>query len=218
MRKNKLILIAGTNGSGKTLNIIRMIQAYKRNVLVVNPTMEKKFKGFNENYGKFEGLPTAKMIYTDIRYDREVFPAHVFPEFMNGRYIKRQAIPVQKFGVGYSAALNPILEASFYSFRSGLLVLDDASKLLRGKTSENTESLLAARRQRDTDIIAVFHSLGKIPPGIIPYCTTFIMHNVIEKSESYKYKIDDRILDLKKRVSSRARQNPYYFEAINLVG
>ena len=194
-----------------------MVSAYRKNVLVINPANETKFFGFNKSWGKFEGLQETKPSSAKIRLDGEEFEGHVFPEFVRAdKYIKRQSRPSQKYGLSYSETMFPILEAAHYSFRNGLLVLDDASRLLKGRLTEGAESLFAARRQKNIDIIAVFHGLGKVPPGIIPYSTGILMHNVIENSGQYTYKIEPHILELKKRVSAKCKRNPFYCEYMRL--
>ena len=217
MKKNKFLIVVGTNGTGKTQNILRLAKYYKsgrKNILAINPTIEKKFFGFKNKFGAFPGLSIIKPSYKTIKYMGNEMEAYVFPEFMKGTGVKRQAIPNYVFGESAESSLLPVLEAVFYSFSDGLLIIDDCSMLLRGRTSAGVESIFAGRRQKNLDIITVFHSLGKIPPSIIPYATGMILHKVIEKSETYSYKIAPEILKAKERVSAISKKKPTYFEYI----
>lgn len=218
MSKQRFTIIVGTNSTGKTQSALKIVSKYPRHVLAVNPTLEKKFFGFKNSAGSFRGMAAVKPEIHTIKYDGEVFPANVFPEMMNanGKIVKRQTVPKVRFGDSYEKALYPILEATFYSFRNGLLLLDDCSMLLRGSIANSTESIFTARRQNNIDIIAIFHGLGKIPPGLIGYATGMILHKVNEASDTYAYKIPPEILKAKKRVSAKCRRNPFYSEYIHL--
>lgn len=200
-RLNRFIVVSGARGTGKTSLVLKLLSRLSkgRGTLVINPNNEEKFfsAGIREARTKSEIIVPAGAIY---------------------QYVPKVAYRGKIRG-DRRGRMQKVIEHFLAIKRTGLLVVDDARELTKGNEFTDVfETYLLAGRQNDIDIIFILHSLGQIPPSLVPYITDLIIFASPEASERFFYKLpqSDRVLTEQEKVNTRAKKNLHAFAWVNL--
>lgn len=166
-RTNKVILIAGTRGTGKT--------DFVKNLLF---KMSKTF-------------PKCLVVDTfdsDVWHNLSTWNA---PERTN----KIPVIPIPKFsrwksGIGrmYSANTSLIMEQVQEYARNTFIVFEDATKYVGSKLTEDMKLFVLDSKQKNLDLVFIFHSLAAIPPDLVRVADILVLFKTNEgKPSEWKY-------------------------------
>lgn len=70
-----------------------------------------------------------------------------------------------------------------------LIVMEDCTKYLTGDLKQNIKSILFDSKQKNNDIIMMYHGFSFIPPKILANCTDITLFKVGENINNHKSKI-----------------------------
>lgn len=201
-RLNRLIVITGTRGTGKTTYLINLLRSLsrRRGTLIINPSQETKFLA--------AGIPEIKKpasLVVPAGRVRQYIPKVSYAGRIRGDRRKR---------------MQSVIEYFLTRKRTGALVIDDARELFKGQEFTDVfETYLLAGRQNDIDIILILHSLGQIPAPIVPYVTDVIIFPSHEASERFFYKLpkSDELFAAQNRVNERSKKSFHVSEWVRLM-
>lgn len=184
----KLILIIGTNGTGKTTLeskfVIHFLQKNHK-VLIATPDMFewKKIPLISGN-----------------------FPDKIADVNGAGRLI-----------ITHSNA-KEMLTYIYENFSNGLLIFDDCRAFLKSKTDEFLEALFIRRRQKKINIIAVAHNFDKMPAAFWSYANEIFLFKTVGGLKNRKEYVNnaDIIEQAQQRINQKAEKNIHYYEIIKL--
>ena len=167
-RTNKVILIAGTRGTGKTDFVKDLI-----------------FK-MMDNFSKTLVVDTFD---SDVWQNLKTWN---HPERINFPVTK---IPVSKLkrwkaGVGriYSSDTTKIMNEISEHAKNTFIVFEDATKYIGSKLEKETRNFVLDSKQKNLDLVFIFHSLASIPPELVRVSDTLILFKTNEgKVSSSKY-------------------------------
>lgn len=146
-RTNKVILVVGGRGVGKTSWLKKLIlkSKFQKKLIVemFHSPVWHDFETFDNPEGAFEMIP-------------------VIP--MNAKLMKRW-----KRGVAftYSSSKAEIFEVIESAIMNCLVVFEDATKYLKRSLTDEQESFVVDSKQKNVDLIFVFHSLSAVPPRLV---------------------------------------------------
>lgn len=194
MRKQINAALLGTNGTGKTTWLLKLIKAYlkinKRVLICISDDGEEKLEDIPlletiEQCLNFKGV--AKIIVEDAKF---------FNEFRELFLIKKN----RKF--------------------DGVLVLDDA-RLFLSQRDEALLKLMRKRRQLNADIYSIFHNFdGETPPSYWSFVTRAIIFKTLSSyNRSLKLINEDSrklLISAIEQVSEEYKTNPYAFKEVVL--
>ncbi len=186
-RTNKVILIAGNRGTGKTDYVKDLI-----------------FKQLNL-------VPKCLIVDTfdsDVWRNLKTWNA---PENIN---ISVTDIPIDKFkywksGVGkmYSSDTSEIMQQIGEFARNTFIVFEDATKYIGTKLKEDTRRFVLDSKQKNLDLVFIFHSLSAIPPELVRVSDILVLFKTNEgKISTTKYPWGE-IPEMMKKL--RADENQY---------
>ena len=135
-------------------------------------------------------------------YSKGVYKALVYDVNRETAYSKLPCVNVLKLGlydVGKRRVIHndpkQVIEYIIRDYHNGLLILDDVDRYLSPIMTQ-LQSLLVSHRHNGLDIVAVFHSLARVPPVFYETANTIILKKTTEKPERALYKLpnDDKVL------------------------
>lgn len=194
-RMNKLYLICGVNGTGKTHFVRKFIDSGPRRVLILNPTFEDKW----DRYPKIK-IDNAEEIKT-FEGIRQLQPRYVFGD-MRKPFIQ-------------------MLQVMWDNYENGVLVMDDCREMFEANLVKEVSSIMRGYRQHNLDVFAIFHSLNQVPPKFWEHSNGYV---IIFKTQDNEKKIKDKLPDHKRdqilatwrRVVKTAETDEHYYEIIKL--
>lgn len=139
-RVNKIILLVGRRGCGKTTTGKKIANAQSKKVLVVDTFQ-------HPSYDDFSTTTTDKLKY-----------------WKSGNYRVFDKEPIQ------------ILLTINEHVRNSCIILEDAAKYLWGNVPAGVKGLLIDSRNRNLDIILMFHNLADIPPYIAKMYNDMVLY------------------------------------------
>jgi len=81
----------------------------------------------------------------------------------------------------YSKDFNEILENEIEpKFKDGFIVFEDATKYIEGNVTEALRSFVIDSKQKNVDILFIFHSLSDVPPKLIRWSDYFVLFKTNE--------------------------------------
>ena len=189
MRQQFNTIIIGTNGTGKTSLLLKIISAYgaqkKRVLLLDNDGLERKYSKIDiiEESELIRFTGTKRLFIDDINF---------FVRFKNVFFNREKRVMF-----------------------NGLLVDDDAGTHL-SRRDEILLEILRRRRQANLDVITVFHGLSEVPPSLWTFCTSLILFKTVDGYERLEKNLpSNRINDFKVLVKKvNEHKSPFYFEEL----
>jgi len=181
-RTNKVILIAGTRGTGKT--------------------------DFVKNLVSKSSSAFPKSLVVDT-FDSDTWhnlATHDHPERIN---MQVNNIPMAKFkhwksGIGrmFSSDTRAIMQLIQEYSRNTFIVFEDATKYIGAKLSEEMKLFVLDSKQKNLDLVFIFHSLASIPPDLVRVADVLVLFKTNEgKPSETKYpwgEIPEMMASLKK--------------------
>lgn len=160
---NKVIVAAGARGTGKTDWLKNRIRAAKSarpdlSVLIVDTFDNPRWRTMDT--WQIKGTPNIPII-----------PSEKIPHWKGGTIVRTADadIPAQM----------KIIEESLMNC---LLVLEDATRYIRsGKLTEAQEKFILNSKQKNIDIIFIFHLFKKIPDDLLGYSDVLTMFKTGDK-------------------------------------
>lgn len=202
MRYPRLILLIGTNGTGKT-------------------TVQKKMMlpELRKDNGRVLILVPDELEWTNIPMVHPDRPGRIAWYYGARRMIITRS------------TLKDKLEMIRNHFKNGQLYFDDFRSFTGARTEAEFEELLIRRRQNSVDIFAVGHGFEKIPRAFFSYATDIILFKTVGTIKDRREYLNepDRIEAAQRRVNERANdtekawvdkndisKNRHYHEPIKL--
>ncbi len=113
---------------------------------------------------------------------------HAHPEWTNINItrINEAQFKVWNKGLARMVATDPDLDQYFNLFnrfgRNMLLIIEDASRYLEGKIPPELKKLIYNTKQKNIDVLLIFHNLSEVPPRLARNCNVIIMGHTLDAS------------------------------------
>ena len=189
-----MTIILGTNGTGKTTLLKRILTMSGQRALVVTPHIVEWH----------ERTPSGADLYplNELKQKSD----YIF----NG---------IQRHIWDPKRTLNCL-----QSFKKGILVFDDCRAYLQSTTDPRMRTLLISMRQQEIDIFAVGHGFNEVPPVFFTFATDLFLFktrdNMIRRQNCIQ--CYDEVAELQQRVNAEANRidpvthqpNRHYYQYI----
>lgn len=159
MRNNIVICIAGMKGTGKT--------DYTKEHILFSSKRSKKLIVDSMDNSVWRTLKTH---------------AHPAYESIKVPFISLEKLSVWKSGTyrHFSSELEPVFLTISEHLYDTLIIVEDATRFLEGTVSTNIRKFLYDCKQRNNDVVFVFHSLSDIPPKIVRGSDYFVIFKTLD--------------------------------------
>lgn len=151
MVANKVILVAGARGTGKTGLLKKLIKSSPLPKKLVVDTFDSAPWATMETHDDPEGINTLVPIMDPER----------LPQWKSGLYRT------------FSSDTNRMFELIDSSVVNALVVFEDATKYIGSRLSDEMRRFVYDSKQKNLNLVFVFHSLASIPPELVR-CADFI--------------------------------------------
>ncbi len=182
---NKVTAILGRRGTGKTTYIKDLVNLYREN------------------------LPNQKVLILDTLDHPNYRDVPIINEGLLKRW-KKPAV-YRMFDKDTDKLLNLVEE----NYKNGLLILEDASKYLRRQLSADVRSFIFDSKQKNLDIIFLFHGFMAMPKELYSVIDNLVLFKTddpsFRKTSIINYQEVKEVYD---RVM--AHPSPYYNETITI--
>lgn len=84
---------------------------------------------------------------------------------------------------------NENLDAINQYYKNGLLVFEDCTKYIKANVQDSVRNLLIDSKQKNLDIILMYHSIGQTPPDIFRLCDFVVLFKTGEQWDNSWKKI-----------------------------
>ena len=187
-RQTKRIVIIGTNGTGKTTLLHKIVQNAQQKTLIITP-YENEWNELDPNGNE---LYPINELRTADDYNFTGIQRHVFDP---DRTLKRIAL-----------------------FTRGLIVFDDCRVYLDARTDKIIHQILMSSRQRMIDEIFVAHGFTEVPPKVFTFATEYFLFRTEDNINRRKFFVKNYPLIEKKQllVNEAAAYNPHHYEHFKL--
>lgn len=179
-RLNKIILVVGRRGSGKTTFAKKLASSQNKKILVVD-TFD------HPSYVDYKLLTTDKLAY-----------------WQKGAYRVFDKDPLTML-----LTINTVV-------RNAFLILEDAAKYLSGNTPKEIKNILIDSRNRNLDIILMFHNLSDIPPYIAKMCNDIVLFRTNDNMDKTQAKFFNFHELQKLHTEIKANKSPHYYKIISI--
>lgn len=193
-RTNKVILIAGARGTGKT-DFVKKLYYKSRN--------------------NFPKALLVDVFDSDNWHNLEV---HDHPEWKNQQV---DTIPLRKFqywkaGYGrmYSGDAKEMMNLIQKFARNSFIVFEDAIRYIKSKLSEDESRFLFESKQKNLDLVFIYHALGQIPPDLLRAADILVLFKTNEGAPCTKKYPWEEIPQMMKEL--KKEQNRYSYRVIQL--
>lgn len=167
-RTNKVILIAGNRSTGKSDFVKHLIHTSTKN------------------------FPKSLVVDT---FDSDIWrnlKTWDHPEWIN---FPVSNIPISKFkrwksGVAkmYSSDTNKMMQLIQEHSKNSFIVFEDATKYIGSKLKDDTKKFVIDSKQKNLDLVFVFHNLAAIPPDLVRISDVLVLFKTGEgKPSTSKY-------------------------------
>ncbi len=197
--RNKVTVIAGERGSGKTNTGKALVQAYA-----------------DKNGADHKILIVDTLDHPQYAHIQQIRPEHLRLWKDNHGVFRMFCPPPEGEGVNYNLRMCCTQQDGVYPFRNGLLVIEDATKLLEGKLDEWFKIFVVDSKQINVDVLLMFHGFCFIPPRLWKFIDRIIIHKTKEQWNAIKGRIPAAPLVEESFRRVQAHQSPYYCEVVNL--
>src|SRR5690554_2176671 len=166
-RTNKVILVAGTRGTGKTDFIKNLLASVSKSFvksLVVDT---------------FDNPPWRDLSTWDHPERLDTFPVIPLDKF-----------PLWKKGIGriYSSNTREMMSIIQAHARNTFIVFEDATRYIGSKITDDVNNFVLDSKQKNLDLVFVFHSLTSIPPDLVRIADILVLFKTNEgKISDAKY-------------------------------
>jgi hypothetical protein len=192
MRKTKLVVMLGFNGTGKTTLLKEVVStcvnAGQKALIVVPDSIEWSEYDLIDISEPLEFKGARRVIFE--------------PSFYRGRFcIKKGTLPCISD-----------------NYNDGLLIFDDCRSYVGFSTEMDLRGLLIRRRQKMLDVFAVAHGFTEVPPAFFTYASEFILFQTKDNiSRRAKFIQEFYLLEKAQAIINKeAEKNPYYYEIIKV--
>jgi len=188
IRQTKRIVIIGTNGTGKTTLLHRIVHSAAQKTLIITPhDME-----WNETDPNGVPLYPVNELRTAADYNFTGIQKHVFDP---DRTLKR-----------------------LRGFTRGLLVFDDCRAYLDARTDKEIHRILISSRQNMIDEIFVAHGFTEVPPKVFTFATEYFLFRTEDNITRRKFFVLNYPLieKMQRKVNKASVYNPHHYEHFKL--
>lgn len=184
IRQTKRIVIIGTNGTGKTTLLHKIIQNAQQKTLIITP-YDNEWNERDPNGNELFPLTTLSR-----------------PEDYNFSGARRHIFDPER-------TLKCITK-----FTRGMIVFDDCRVYLDAKTDKSIHSLLVSSRQKMVDEVFVAHGFTEVPPKVFTFATEYILFRTEDNITRRRIFVKNYpLIERKQREVNRiAVYNPFHFE------
>ena len=181
-RTSKLIIVLGTNGTGKTTFIKQVCAATRQRILIITPDDTE----YNELDAYGNPLYPMNELRTKHDFMFEGVCRHIFDPQWTTHVL--------------------------HNFKCGIIVFDDCRAYFPARTEQVIHELMIRRRQREVDMIAVGHGFTEVPPKFFTFATDYILFRTEDSIDTRKPYIRsfDKVKKMQETVNKHAKHDPHY--------
>lgn len=203
-RQAKLMILVGTNGTGKTSAMKKLLAINERNLVLPSGPFDPGWNGYPALSARIDGyLPNPDN-------PRQQLPNPVVDELTTFKGTK--LLHVTDRPIYFNAVLD-----THKGFQNGGLFLDDFRNyiLTKGTLKSNVGELFRARRHKRLDIFMACHNWEDVSRDLVAFNPSFVIfkttipptRNSVDKMANV-----EAFLAAVERVNRKAKENPYYCE------
>lgn len=102
------------------------------------------------------------------------------------------------------------------NFRNGLLIIEDATKFIEGRLQDSVKRMVYDSKQKNVDIIFVFHGFVACPPALFRICDNIVLFKTGDVPDVRKNDLPafDEVCKAHREVM--ADKNPYAHKLVNI--
>lgn len=167
MRTNKVILVAGTRGTGKTdfiKNVIRNQKSKFPKTLIVDTFDSPVWKDLSTH---------------DHPEDLKPIPV------LSPTNFKRWKKGLARI---YSPNTKSLMQLIAHHSKNTFIVFEDATRYIGSKVTDDVNNFVLDSKQKNLDLVFIFHSLMSIPPDLVRVSDVLVLFKTNEGNPpGYKY-------------------------------
>lgn len=161
-RINRVTLIVGGRGSGKTDFVKNLIHPLNKRRIICDTFDSPVWR----NYKTFKHPERESEIIHSINFDQ----------------VKEQKNGTFKL---ISSDTDQIFETIEKDAWNSLIVIEDATRFIEKKLSNDVKKMVLDTKQKNTDLIFIFHTLSSVPPDLIRYSDFLTLFKTKENWSPY---------------------------------
>ena len=164
MRTNKVFLIAGTRGTGKT--------DFTKINIVMASNIERKIIVDTFDNPVWRNMKSWK---------------HPEMEFQENRVLAKSELGDSDPGIfrAYSPNTRAVMKAIEESCYNSLLIFEDATKYIGDRLNDEVSKFVLDSKQKNLDLVFIFHSLSDIPRDLVRIADYLTLFKTNESWDSY---------------------------------
>ena len=188
VRQTKRIVIIGTNGTGKTTLLHRIVHNAAQKTLIITPH-DNEWNEIDPNGNPL--YPTNDLRHSS-DYNFTGIQRHVYDPDRTLKLIK--------------------------NFTRGLIVFDDCRVYLDARTDKEGHRILISSRQNMIDEIFVAHGFTEVPPKVFTFATEYFLFRTEDNISRRKFYVKnyDLIEKMQNKVNAASVYNPHHYEHFKL--
>lgn len=180
MRTNKVILIAGTRGTGKT--------DYLKNI----------------TYKMSSIFPKCLIVDTFDSEPWRTLKTYNHPERMNFSVpiVPLSKLKYWKAGIGrvFSSDTDSIMARIQEDLMNTFIIFEDATKYVGSTLTKDVRKFVLDSKQKNLDIVFVFHTLMAIPPELVRISDVLVLFKTGDEALPSKYGSNPEIERLRQKI------------------
>jgi predicted ATPase len=226
MRKAAFDILFGTNGTGKTTVMKKLLAINSRNLILPANRLDKAWNEYPEINVQKILIEVTKGKEDDFEYFFKARGEEAM--LLQRRFKERLSKELQTFKgnkkifAPHREIFNVIIHPEKGFVNGGLFIDDFKNHIPKNNLPANVQSLFGDRRHKMLDIFMAAHSPTDMPPKLLDFQPTiylFFTTSNFERAENkYQEEIMKRLQDAQVRVNKIAHPktgiNPYHFEII----
>lgn len=131
-------------------------------------------------------LPKTLIIDTFDSLTWHSMESHNFPNALGERIEEIKEEEIYFFRKGIKRMICPRPERSFdllaEYLRNTLVIFEDSTRYLEGRLQESVRNFVLDTKQKNLNLVFVFHSLSDVPPRLIKYSQSITMFKTLDGS------------------------------------
>lgn len=200
-RKVSLMLILGTNGTGKTTTCANLIKQAGRKTLIVD------YEGRERMWANLPTIHSEAELADYGRHDYGRVPD------------KEGQLPPMIQRILYAEHEIETLRWIYRRFRNGIIVFDDCRMYLDSREDKDLKRLLIRRRQNMSDMIFVGHGFTEIPVRVYTFTDDIVLFKTTDsvKRLAHNFRDPELVLRAQQKVNAYVAKTgkKHYSEHVN---
>jgi hypothetical protein len=222
-RKASFDILFGTNGTGKTTVLKKLIAVNERNLVIPANRLDTAWLDFPEIKTRDILKKVTKGEEDDLDYffkskkDKDILLQREFLRLLSKELQTFRG--TRRINIDHPRIFDLVINLEKGFLNGGLFIDDFKNHIRSNNLSGNVVSLFGDRRHRMLDIFMAAHSPTDMPPKLLDFEPNIYLFrttsNFDRADEKYHGEVMNKLEEAQARVNNIAKtKNPYYFEII----